>query len=159
MAYQVLNINQPNSTSENVLGINLPFNGTKGLFTPVYTTVNQAISNLKNLLLTVKGERINQPTFGTNLVRLLFEPNTNLIKQNIQDVITQPVNYWLPYINIVEIKTITAEDDPNLDHTISVRITFQVTMDLTTNTAEASDALSTITLNVTNNQIAIVDGN
>lgn len=154
MAYQVVSINQTDTTETRALGVQLPFNGPFGIFSSTYTTVDQAISNLKNLLLTTKGERPLQPSFGTNLVRLLFEPNTNAIKQNIDDVITEPVNFWLPYINIIEIATITAEDDANLDHNISVRITFQVQ----TNTTEES--LSTITLNVTNdNQLLIVDGN
>lgn len=154
MAYQVLSVNQSDTTENRALGVQLPFNGAFGIFSSTYTTVDQAISNLKNLLLTTKGERPLQPNFGTNLIRLLFEPNTNAIKQNINDVITQPVNFWLPYINIIEIATVTAEDDANLDHNISVKITFQVQ----TNTTDES--LSTITLNVTNdNQLLIADGN
>jgi phage baseplate assembly protein W len=153
MAYQVLNINRPDTAIDSALGVFLPFNGMYGLFTSTYTTIDQAVSNLKNLLLTTKGERVLQPKYGTDLIRLLFEPNTDLIKQNVQEVISNPVNFWLPYINIVEIKTVTAEEDPNLDHNISVSIKFQVTTDVNT------ESLSTITLKVSNNQIAIVDGN
>lgn len=151
MPYQVLGVN--NTTGiDTALGITLPFIGPNGTFlSSTYTTIDQAISNLKNLLLTVKGERVQQPKFGTDLVRLLFEPNTDVIKQNIGDVITQPVNYWLPYINIIEIKTITAEEDPNLDHNISVTITFQV-IDYS-----KDENLAAITLNVSNNQLSITD--
>ncbi len=141
MAFQTLNIS--NSTDvNNALGINLPFNGQNGLFTSTYTTQQQALSNLKNLLLTAKGERVLQPKFGTDLIRLLFEPNTDLIKQNVDDIIKLPVNRWLPYINIVEIKTITAEEDPNLGYNISITITFNVAYNL------KEDELTAITLNV-----------
>lgn len=153
MPYQILGVTTNNS-SNTALGITLPFIGSNGSFlSSTYTTEQQALSNLKNLLLTVKGERVQQPTFGTDLVRLLFEPNTDIIKQNISDVISRPVNYWLPYINIIEIKTITADDDPNLDHNVSVTITFSVT----TSTYSIDDNKSAITLNVSNNQITITD--
>jgi len=150
MAFQTLNIS--NSTDvNNALGINLPFNGQNGLFTSTYTTQQQALSNLKNLLLTAKGERVLQPKFGTDLIRLLFEPNTDLIKQNVDDIIKLPVNRWLPYINIVEIKTITAEEDPNLGYNISITITFNVAYNL------KEDELTAITLNVSDNQLTITD--
>jgi phage baseplate assembly protein W len=151
MPYQVANINQT-SNPNTALGITLPFNGANGLFSSTYTTQQQAISNLKNLLLTVKGERVQHPKFGTDLVRLLFEPNTDVIKQNVNEVITEPVSRWLPYINIIEIKTITAEEDPNLDHNISISITFNLVDNLL-----KEDDLTTITLNASNNQITISD--
>ena len=50
-------------------------------FTPIYLTTDQAFENLKTLLLTKKGERYHQPTFGTRLLYVLFEPNTELIKE------------------------------------------------------------------------------
>lgn len=150
MAFQTLNISNPTNVNT-ALGINLPFNGQAGLFTSTYTTQQQALSNLKNLLLTAKGERVQQPKFGTDLIRLLFEPNTDLIKQNVDDVIKLPVNRWLPYINIVEIKTITAEEDPNLGYNISITITFTVSQAL------KEDDLTAITLNVSDNQLTITD--
>ena len=45
------------------IGITLPFGKNKGLFSLSYTTEEQSISNLKNLLLTRKGERLFQPEF------------------------------------------------------------------------------------------------
>lgn len=150
MAFQTLNISNPTNIN-NALGINLPFNGQSGLFTSTYTTQQQALSNLKNLLLTSKGERVQQPKFGTDLIRLLFEPNTDLIKQNVDDVIKLPVNRWLPYINIVEIKTITAEENPDLGYNISITITFTVAQNL------KEDELTAITLNVSDNQLTITD--
>jgi len=54
MAYQVLSVNQSDTTENRALGVQLPFNGLFGIFSSTYTTVDQAISNLKNLLLTTK---------------------------------------------------------------------------------------------------------
>jgi phage baseplate assembly protein W len=73
------------------------------LFTSSFTTDEQATSNLKNLLLTRKGERYNLPSFGSNLLSLLFEPNTDELIDAIQDTIREAISFWLPYIQILNI--------------------------------------------------------
>ena len=54
------------------VGIPLPLGGVP-IFATTFTTEEQAISNLKNLLLTRKGERPFQPLFGTDVPSFLFE--------------------------------------------------------------------------------------
>ena len=55
------------------IGLKLPFNrGSSGLFAQSQTTLEQTGSNIKNLLLTSKGERVMQPEFGSRLRDLLF---------------------------------------------------------------------------------------
>jgi phage baseplate assembly protein W len=95
-------------------------------FTPIYLTTDQAFENLKTLLLTKKGERYHQPTFGTRLLYVLFEPNTELIKEQIETIITQPVSFWLPYITIEDIDIVTAEENPDLYYNIQITISFSV---------------------------------
>ena len=53
------------------IGVMLPLGGAP-IFKSSYTTEEQAISNLKNLILTRKGERPFQPLFGTDVYSLLF---------------------------------------------------------------------------------------
>ena len=55
------------------LGVSLPFNGPSGPFNSTYSTKNQIKSNLINLLLTNKGERVFNPEFGADLKTILFE--------------------------------------------------------------------------------------
>ena len=55
------------------VGVKLPFGKPNGLFSQSYTTEEQAVSNLKNLLLTRKGERPFQPLFGSDVYFQLFE--------------------------------------------------------------------------------------
>ena len=55
------------------VGIKLPFGKPNWLFAQSFTTEEQATSNLKNLLLTRKGERPYQPLFGSDVYSLLFE--------------------------------------------------------------------------------------
>jgi phage baseplate assembly protein W len=83
------------------VGIKLPFVSKSGvLFDLSYSTEEQAISNLKNLLLTRQGERIMQPLFGTTIQDSLFEQNTEDLQTAIKDSITEAIDFWLPYITI-----------------------------------------------------------
>ncbi len=107
------------------IGVTFPFNGI-GVFNSSFTTVDQSISNLKNLLLTQKGERYLIPTFGTNLVQSLFQPATTELKEFINKDITDAISYWLPYINIIELSIKTFEDDPALETSINVNLKFTI---------------------------------
>jgi phage baseplate assembly protein W len=85
-------------------GITLPVQrGNGGYFNQAFSSFDQAKSNLKNLLLTNKGERIMQPNFGTGLQALLFEQLDAEFESKLEETITKNVNYWLPYINIHQI--------------------------------------------------------
>jgi phage baseplate assembly protein W len=145
MPYQIVNINDINQQQSNQgIGINFPFNGRAGLLSATYTTVDQLLSNFKNLLLTYKGERFYHYNFGTNLPALLFEPNTMHLKEQVSETITEAVSYWLPQITIVDIETTTAEDDPTLDYSIKIKISFQ------TSVAQDPNNLNTLTIFVDN---------
>ena len=62
------------SDSDSKIGIVLPIrSGQGGFFKQSSTLIEQTLSNMKNLLLTVKGERLGQPTFGSNIYNILFK--------------------------------------------------------------------------------------
>ena len=67
------------------IGVAFPLDEVN-LFTGTQTVKEQIKSNLINLLLTVKGERVNQPKFGVGLRNLLFENKIDLdgLKENIK---------------------------------------------------------------------------
>jgi len=113
-------------------GITLPVQrGNTGMFAQAFSSFEQAKSNLKNLLLTSKGERIFQPNFGTGLKSLLFEQNTEQLAENIQEVITSSVAFWLPYINIDEIDVkMTDEMKDNNRAEVSLKFTVGNQIDL-----------------------------
>ena len=96
------------------------------LFTQSFTTDEQAVSNLKNLLLTRKGERYNLPNFGSGLLNLIFEPNTDELIQAIQDTIKEAVSFWLPYIQITNIDVVSGQGNATLVHQINVTVSFLV---------------------------------
>ena len=81
------------------IGISLPLShGTQGFFAKTKTTLDQARSNIRNLLLTIKGERLGNPTFGSNLYRVLFEPDDGNIASSIEEAIREAMGEWLSYV-------------------------------------------------------------
>lgn len=140
MARQVYTYQPFNETPDKGLGILLPFNkdaggaksinahysgsagAGKGVFLSSYTTEEQAISNLKNLLLTQKGERIFQPNFGTDIQRSLFENSTPNLELNLEESLRFDIEFWLPYINLIAVDVIRKIDE----HTMLIKLEFNV---------------------------------
>ena len=116
MAYKVIGVDNMFTSNETPLGVGFPFTGP-AVFQSIYTTSEQALSRMKTLLLTRKGERYQLPT---------FEPNVSDLKDDITEIITGPVNFWLPDVDIESIDIVTPEDDPTLDYQIRISITFSV---------------------------------
>tara|TARA_R110000868_G_scaffold152989_2_gene378259 strand:- start:185 stop:628 length:444 start_codon:yes stop_codon:yes gene_type:complete len=126
MAYRVVPVNNIGAVTNNI-GLGVAFStGTHGLFSSIYTTPLQVKENLKSLLLTRVGERWMQPTFGTNLLNIIFEPAISELKDDIIDLLTAPINYWLPYVTIGDINIITNEDDPMMIYNLKITINYSV---------------------------------
>jgi phage baseplate assembly protein W len=86
------------------VGITLPIQrGDDGYFRQSFKTFDQVRSNLKNLLLTKRGERILQPEFGSGLHDLLFNPATEKFEEDLENTINDAVAQWLPYIIVEDI--------------------------------------------------------
>lgn len=121
----------PSSLDKNpdlAVGLKLPFGPGQSNFALNYTTIDQTKTNLMNLLLTQKGERFMQPNFGTDLRRILFEPNNERIESRIKQEIVDAVNYWLPYVAIVKVSTIRKVKQID-EYTVNVIITFSLKAD------------------------------
>ncbi len=112
--------------SNSAYGITLPVQrGNSGYFNQAFSSFEQAKSNLKNLLLTKKGERILQPDFGTGLQELLFEQITDDLEIQLESLITDSVNFWLPYIDIDEI-VVDMSDEMKDRNTAGIHLKFSV---------------------------------
>ena len=92
------------------------------VFALSYSTEEQALSNLKNLLATNRGERFMQPKFGTRIREAIFEPNTTDLREFLNSTIQEALDLWLPYIDIVQL-----ELKRNIDqHTLAIRLTVSI---------------------------------
>ena len=104
------------------IGVQLPLGGDP-LFKLSYTTEEQAISNLKNLLLTRKGERPFQPLFGSDIYSLLFEQISENINNELEDSLRNDIKFWLPYIIVDDVNVDSKEDLNRVDISLRVRVT------------------------------------
>jgi hypothetical protein len=110
-----------------VLGIAINnASNSNGPFPVNFTTIKQAGSNLINLILTKKGERVSQPDFGCDIWKVVFEQIVDGdIDSKIENSILEAVNFWLPYISIDEI--IVDYTPETIDtHGINVEINFSL---------------------------------
>jgi len=85
------------------IGITLPLQIGITAFNQSFKTIDQVKTNIKNLLLTKKRERVMQPNLGSGLQELLFDFNDDTLAEKIEQTITDAIQTWLPYINIEEI--------------------------------------------------------
>ena len=96
------------------IGLSFPLRRDKfNDFAMTKNSLEQAQHNLKNLLLTYPGERVGQPDFGSRLRELCFEQIDDTLPERIEEEVRRSVSVWLPYINIIEVATLTEEGDKN----------------------------------------------
>ena len=120
---QTIRVNPLDLQKNIAIGVSLPFNGPAGPFNKTYSTKEQTKSNLINLLLTDKGERIFNPEFGTDLRKVLFEGITEDIVPIIQNLITTNVNIFIPEVQVTNITINTENKESN---SVSVTVTYQL---------------------------------
>tara|TARA_R110000850_G_scaffold51829_2_gene125748 strand:- start:428 stop:916 length:489 start_codon:yes stop_codon:yes gene_type:complete len=123
MAYRIVGIDDAFGVNEIGLGADFSFNNP-AIFRTVYTTNQIHTARLKTLILTRKGERLLQPTYGTNLLDILFEPNVVELTQDIIEILEGAINFWLPDLQVENINVVTNETDPTLVHQIQITIEY-----------------------------------
>jgi len=114
------------SRQDNAIGVVLPFGKSDDgiFFKQSFTTIEQAKSNIKNLILTMRGERIMHPTLGSGLWSLIMEPMVgDEFTDQIKTTIRENVKVWLPYINIDNL--VVTINDANNSVTIGMDISLK----------------------------------
>jgi phage baseplate assembly protein W len=119
---QITRVNPLDLQRSIAIGISLPFSGPSGPFNKTYSTADQIKSNLINLLLTDKGERVFNPDFGVDLKKALFEASVDDLYSYIQELITTNVEYFIPEIQIVEIQVLPNESNNSISITIKYKL-------------------------------------
>jgi phage baseplate assembly protein W len=113
------------------IGVSLPleFDGNN----PTKTTLEAVKQNVLNLCSTERGERFMQPGLGLELRRYLFEPFSSEIILQVQDVIIESMNYWLPFIIINNIKVKMSDNESgDFKSVMEISIDFSLKKDATT---------------------------
>ena len=146
MAIELGKVNVTDLTQNNykILGIGINrVSDSNGIFPVNYTTLSQAKDNLKNLILTKKGERVQQPEFGCDIWLLVFEQiDGENLENRIESSILDAVQSWIPNININQI--IFDYDNNDIDNN---RINLELKFSLVSN----PNLGESVTINVNNN--------
>ncbi len=109
--------------ADRTIGVLLPIKrGKTGYFDASIDVVTQIKSNLVNLVMTRKGERVFQPEFGTDLHELIFEQMDDEFPGRVEAAIRAAVARWMPFLIIDEIQISL---DPDRNRTL-VQITFSL---------------------------------
>ena len=121
MAYGAKRINPLDLEKRRAVGITVPLSG-KAVFNSSYETKDAIKSNLINFILTGKGERDFNPSFGSGIRNLIF---ANINRDNLTSlelIIREELNTYFPNLNINKL-TLKSEVD---DNTILFSLKFNI---------------------------------
>jgi len=76
---------------------------------------------IEQVLFTSPGERVNRPTFGSGLMQLVFQPNSNELATTTQFLVQGALQQWLG--DLIEVNDVDVESD---DSTLLVTIKYTV---------------------------------
>ena len=90
----------------------------EGTFGQSFTTKEQVKTNILNVLLTEKGERINLPNFGVGLKQVLLENAVDEIE--LKSRISNQLSFYVPEITV---ENLIAEQN---EHTLKIILTYRI---------------------------------
>lgn len=106
----------------NGLGLTYPLQlGNSGYFETTTDVLTQVKTNLKNLLLTQRGERMFQPNFGCDLALVIFELQTDDGLADVTAIIQTAVQNWMPFVRVNGV--LVKRDEDNNKIAVSVSFT------------------------------------
>lgn len=115
------------------LGVPYPITKNPQGFFYTQSGIDQIKSDMLVLLLTNPGERVMNPTFGTPLKKLMFEPNDLVIQNAAKKMIIDSISKWEPRITVQQIQVTSSVDEAALnalddksekEHILFIRIIF-----------------------------------
>jgi phage baseplate assembly protein W len=76
---------------------------------------------VEQVLFTAPGERVNRPTFGSGVLRLVFEPNSAELATATEFLVQSALQQWLA--DVVEVQGVEVS---SVDSTLRVAVRYQV---------------------------------
>ena len=76
---------------------------------------------IEQVLFTSPGERVNRPTFGCGLLRLVFEPNSDVLAAATQFTVQGALQQWLG--DLIQIEAVLVSNE---ESTLSVQVQYTV---------------------------------
>ena len=123
------------------LGLKLPMTFDNGYDSLTRTTLEAVKQNVLNLCSTEIGERVMQPNLGIGIKKYLFEPFSEDLVVQIQDTIFESMNFWLPFVQLDDIRIGLADDNNT-----GGRSTIEISIDFSLKQHLASTESVTLTI-------------
>jgi phage baseplate assembly protein W len=74
---------------------------------------------IEQVLFTAPGERVNRPDFGSGLLQLIFEPNSDELVITTQFMVQAALQQWLG--DVIEVNNVTVTNE---DSTLEVTVAY-----------------------------------
>jgi phage baseplate assembly protein W len=92
---------------------------------------------IEQVLFTAPGERVNRPTFGSGVMRLVFEPNSGALATATQQLVQGALQQWLG--DLIQVQSV---DVQNEDATLLITVLYIVRRTQQSRTAQFSRELN-----------------
>jgi len=136
MAYVKSTRVDPRDLNKNTaIGVKLPFNAP-GVFYSTFSTKDQLRYNIVNLVLTSKGERVENPNFGTNVRSQLFQQIDPETFSDLEAGLVDDIQTYIPNIRVTNVQF--SQTGEYNDNTLLVSITYVILI---------SNEIDTVTVN------------
>jgi phage baseplate assembly protein W len=136
MAYVKNTRVDPRDLNKNTaIGVKLPFNAP-GVFYSTFSTKDQLRYNIVNLVLTSKGERVENPNFGTNVRSQLFQQIDPETFSDLEVGLVDDIQTYIPNIRVTNVQF--SQTGEYNDNTLLVSITYVILI---------SNEIDTVTVN------------
>ena len=122
MAFEAKKINPLDLQPRKAVGVSLPFSG-KAVFNSTFETKEAIKANLVNYILTGKGERYFNPTFGSGIRNLIF---SNINRDSLTDLeflIRDAIQQYFPKLEVVCVNLKGKPDSNIVTFSLNFRIT------------------------------------
>jgi uncharacterized protein len=86
---------------------------------------------IEQVLFTSPGERVNRPTFGSGLMQLVFQPNSDEMAATVQFLVQGSLQQWLG--NLIEVNNVEVQ---NVDSSLLIEVVYTVRRTQERRTAE-----------------------
>lgn len=96
-------------------GIKFPLtaNNLNGFFIDLNSNKRDKVaSEIAHVLLTPKRTRIRKPDFGTDLIKFIFEPNTEIEWEQVKQEAVESVAKYVPAAELKNVEVVTNPENP-----------------------------------------------
>lgn len=111
------------------IGVKTPLRlseGASDLFDMHFSMGDQVSDNLRNLILTNKGERLCMPDFGANLKGIVFDLGTESGDTAAIGRISRAVAKYMPFVSLNTFEPVIIKNEVKAISTIGIKITYSV---------------------------------